>query len=232
MAKKKEQQQEVIVAYKGFDRDLKCRDFQYEIGGTYEHDGEVSACHRGFHACEYPLDVFGYYAPSESRFALVVQSGATSKDGSDSKIASQKISIKAELSLPGLIKAAIEYTFSRSTPEGETATGDQGAASATGYRGAASATGYQGAASATGYQGAASATGDQGAASATGDQGAAMASGWKGRAMAAEGCAIFLVERDDSDNILAVWAGISGKDGVKPDVWYTLRDGKPVELMP
>ena len=223
MAKKKEQKEEVIVAYKGFDRDLRCRDFQYEIGGAYEHEGEVSACHSGFHACEYPLDVFGYYTPSESRFALVVQSGATSKDGSDSKIASQKISIKAELSLPGLIKAAIEYTFSRSTPEGETATGDQGAASATGYRGAASA---------TGTRGAASATGTWGAASATGYRGAAMASGWKGRAMAAEGCAIFLVERDDSDNILAVWAGISGKDGVKPDVWYTLRDGKPVELMP
>ena len=241
MAKKKEQKEEVIVAYKGFDRDLRCRDFQYEIGGAYEHEGEVSACHSGFHACEYPLDVFGYYTPSESRFALVEQSGATSKDGSDSKIASQKISIKAELSLPGLIKAAIEYTFSRSTPEGETATGTRGAASATGYQGAASATGDQGAASATGARGAASATGDQGAASATGyqgaasatgDQGAAMASGWKGRAMAAEGCAIFLVERDEDDNILAVWAGIAGKDGVKPEVWYTLQDGKPVELMP
>ena len=187
--------EKAIIAYKGFDLDLKCRDFQYEIGGTYEQESNVSACNSGFHACEYPLDVFRYYAPSESRFALVEQSGATSTDGSDSKIASQKISIKSELSLAELINAAIEYTFSHSTPEGETATGWQGAASATGEHGAASATGEHGAASATGWQG---------AASATGRHGAAMASGWKGRAMAAEGCAIFLVERGEDYNIIEV----------------------------
>jgi len=186
--------EKAIIAYKGFDLDLKCRDFQYEIGGTYEQEGNVSACNSGFHACEYPLDVFKYYAPSESRFALVEQSGATSTDGIDSKIASQKISIKSELSLAELINAAIEYTFSHSTPEGETATGWQGAASATGWHGAA------------------------------------MASGWKGRAMAAEGCAIFLVERGEDYNIIEVWAGIAGKDGVKPNVWYTLESGEPKEI--
>ena len=256
MAKKKAAPAESVVSYKGFDQNLKCRDFQFEVGKTYTHEGDVEACKSGFHACEYPLDAFGYYPPAGSRFALVEQSGDLSRHGDDSKIASRSISIKAELTLPGIIKAAMEYTFSRSTPEGEvatgdrgaasatggrgaasatgdcgaaSATGDQGAASATGDRGAASATGYQGAASATGDCGAASATGYQGAASATGYQGAAMAAGWRGKAQGADGCALFLVERSDDDKIIAVWAGIAGRDGIKPMTWYTLRDGVPVE---
>ncbi|ARP89796.1 hypothetical protein CAL14_05430 [Bordetella genomosp. 9] len=180
--------EEVIVAYKGFDTDLICnpdgKPFQYEIGKTYELDGKIEACRRGFHACEYPLNVFDYYAPAGNRFAIVEQSGQISREGGDTKVASSRITIKAELTLPDIIKAAIDYTFSRSKPEGDTATGDRGAASATGYQGAASATGYRGAASATGDRGAASATGDRGAASATGYQGAASATGDQGAASA------------------------------------------------
>ncbi|OZI26685.1 hypothetical protein CAL26_05020 [Bordetella genomosp. 9] len=183
-----QKKEEVVISYKGFDKDLICnpddKPFQYKIGETYELDGEIEACRRGFHACEYPLNVFDYYAPAGNRFAIVEQSGQISREGGDTKVASSRITIKAELTLPGIIKAAIDYTFSRSKPEGETATGDQGAASATGDQGAASATGDQGAASATGDQGAASATGDQGAASATGDQGAASATGYQGAASA------------------------------------------------
>jgi hypothetical protein len=219
---------ETVVSYKGLNNDLTCRDFQYAIGKSYKHDGEVAACESGFHACQYPLDVFRYYPPAGSRFCIVEQSGSLARHDSDSKVASQKIKIKAEINLAGLIKAAIEYTFSRSKPEdGASATGDQGAASATGDQGAASATGYQGAASATGYQGAASATGDQGAASATGDQGAAMACGYEGRASGKDGCALFLVERDNDYNIISAWAGIVGRDGIKAGTWYVLRGGKP-----
>ena len=212
--------------YKGMDKDMKCRGFQYEVGGEYETD-EAKACECGFHACEYPLDVFNYYPPAGSRFFEVEQSGSISKSDEDTKVASTKIKIGAELSIAGLVKAAVEYTKERCTQnEGDkatgdqgaasatgdqgaaSATGDQGAASATGTQGAASATGDQGAASATGYQGAASATGDQGAASATGDQGAAsatgkasaaMACGIEGKAMGSLGCAIFLVERGEYD---------------------------------
>ena len=166
------------------DKDMKCRGFQYEVGGEYETD-EAKACECGFHACEYPLDVFNYYPPAGSRFFEVEQSGNLSKSGEDTKVASTKIKIGAELSIAGLVKAAVEYTKERCTQnEGDKATGDQGAASATGYRGAASATGYQGAASATGYQGAASATGNRGAASATGNRGAASATGYRGAASA------------------------------------------------
>ena len=170
--------------YKGMDKDMKCRGFQYEVGGEYETD-EAKACECGFHACENPLDVFNYYPPAGSRFFEVEQSGNLSKSGEDTKVASTKIKIGAELSVAGMVKAAVEYTKDRCTQnEGDKATGYRGAASATGNRGAASATGNQGAASATGYRGAASATGYRGAASATGYQGAASATGYRGAASA------------------------------------------------
>ncbi len=177
-----------IKAYKGFNPDMTCRGYQFEVGKTYTHDGVVAACKSGFHSCEYPLDVFNYYTPASSVFAEVDAAGTIARHNQDSKIASSVLTIKASIDLPGIIKAAIEYTFSRCKPvdpkSPASATGDQGAASATGYQGAASATAYQGAASATGYQGAASATGYQGAASATGDQGAASATGYHGAASA------------------------------------------------
>ena len=201
--------------YKGMSKDMKCRGFQYEVGKEYETDKAV-ACECGFHACEYPLDVFNYYPPSTSRFFEVEQSGEISKHGEDSKVASTKIKIGAELSIAGLVKAAVEFTKERCTQaEEDKATGDQGAASA------------------TGYQGAASATGNQGAASATGKSSAAMACGIEGKAMGSLGCALFLVERGKYDGetypIVAVKAAIVDGENVKPGVWYTLRDGELVE---
>ena len=141
-------EQTTITAYKGFDKDLKCRGFQFEVGQTYTHEGDVEACAGGFHACEYPLNVFAYYSPASSRFALAEQSGDLSRHSDDTKVASRTITIKAELDLPGLIRAAIEYTFKQAKPvdpeSPASATGDQGAASATGDQGAAIAVGYQG----------------------------------------------------------------------------------------
>ncbi|NVM43010.1 hypothetical protein HWX16_22175, partial [Ochrobactrum intermedium] len=140
-----------VVAFKGFSADLVCRDFQYEIGKTYTHKGKVKACNSGFHACEHPLDVFNYYAPASSRFAMVEMSGDIDRDGNDTKIASAEITIKAELKIPDLVAKAWDYVWSRAKVEdGEHATGDYGAASSTGDYGAASSTGYQGAASSTG----------------------------------------------------------------------------------
>ena len=88
-------EQAPIVAYKGFGLDWKCRDHQYAVGGVYEHTGAAIACKSGFHACEYPLDVFNYYAPAGSRFAIVEQSGELSRHDGDSKVASSKIKITA-----------------------------------------------------------------------------------------------------------------------------------------
>jgi hypothetical protein len=123
-----------ITTFKGFSRSWTCNgDFQFEPGKTYEHEGVVKACGGGFHACEYPLDVFAYYAPADSRFALVEQSGGLDRHDADSKVASQRISIKAELTISGLISAAFEYVKSRCTPAtSEHVTGDSSASSATG----------------------------------------------------------------------------------------------------
>src|SRR5580693_10373059 len=108
-----------MTSYKGFDADMKCRGFQFEIGKMYTHKGDVKACESGVHACEYPLDVFNYYAPAGNQFAEVEQSGEISKHGGGSKIASSVLHVKAAISIAGLVKAAIDYTLSRSTPEGE-----------------------------------------------------------------------------------------------------------------
>jgi len=200
----------VVIAYKGFDKDLKCRDFQYAIGETYIHDGEVSACNSGFHACEYPLHVLRHYEPGTSRFAIVEQSGELSRHGNDTKIASSKIKVSAEINLAGLIKAAIEYTTSRAKPvKGSTTTAKNSAATASGNYGAATA------------------SGNYGAATASGNYGAATASGNYGKVRGIDGCALFLVERDSNRKIVAVWAGIAGRAGIKADTWYSLKGGKP-----
>ena len=213
-----------VVAYKAFDLALKCRDHQFEVGKTYTHEGNVQACQSGFHACEYPLDVFAYYVPAHSRYAIVEQSGVLSRHADDSKVASSVITIKAELSLHDLIQAATDYTFTRAQKvEGSTSRGVGKGASSTGHYGAASSTGDYGAASSTGHYE---------AASSTGFRGAAMASGYEGRVMGSDGNALFLVERDTDYVIVAVWAGIVGRDGIKPHVWYVLKNGKPVEVRP
>ena len=184
-----------MKVYKGTDKDMKCRGFQYKLGEAAVFDGEPHLCRAGLHACEQPIDVLNHYAPNESRyFEADAEEVTDERESDDSKIVAKKMTLKAEIGVPGLVKAQIEYVknqigfedaIKRANAEKENhATGDQGAASATGDQGAASATGDQGAASATGYQGAASATGDQGAASATGDQGAASATGDQGAASA------------------------------------------------
>ncbi|WP_256964131.1 DUF7666 domain-containing protein [Pseudomonas aeruginosa] len=175
-SKKKAASEEVVTAYKGFKQDLTCRSYQFEIGGTYKHDGEVEACASGFHSCEYPLDVFGYYAPGDSRFAIVKASGQLSRHDDDSKIASATLVVEAEISMPTMISRAIDWIMARldssveQTVVGDTAsnTGDYSAASNTGYQSAASNTGDYSAASNTGYQSAASNTGNRSAASNTG----------------------------------------------------------------
>ena len=205
MARKKNEKTEVITSYKGFNGDLQCRGYQFEIGKEYEHEGKVEACASGFHACEYPLDVFGYYAPGGNRFAMVEQSGDLSRESGDSKVASRKIAIKAELTIAGLVKAAIEYTSSRCKPIDPDSP-----------------------ASSTGYQGAASSTGKHSVAMAAGIQGKAMASAGSAIVLCyrdedAEG--------DEYGRILHIKAGIAGQDGIEPETWYQLSaDGEFVKV--
>ena len=98
-----------IIAYKGFDKDFKCRDFQYEVGKTYEMDGNIKCCGRGFHACESPMEVFDYYDMLTSRFAAVEQSGEIDKKNNSTKICSSRIKIKAELKLADIINLGVEW---------------------------------------------------------------------------------------------------------------------------
>jgi hypothetical protein len=183
-------QQPVIKAYKGFDKNMQCRGYQYKVGESYEHQGKVKACEGGFHSCEYPLDVFKYYEPASAEFAEVEAAGEISKHGDDTKVSSSKLTVKASIGLPGLISAAIEYTMARIKTNGTTSnsgsdgaasnSGSYGAASNSGEYGAASNSGDNGAASNSGYKGAASNSGEYGAASNSGDNGAASNSGYKG----------------------------------------------------
>ena len=125
---------ESIKTYKGFNKDMTCRGFQYEEGKEYEEES-VEVCDHGFHACEYPLNCLNYYSPNESVYHEVEQSGEIQKHNDDTKVASTKIKIGAEISIASLVKAAIEYTVKRVNKDAESDE-KKGASSATGYYGA------------------------------------------------------------------------------------------------
>ena len=242
-----------LKTYKAFDKDLSCRGFKYEVGKEYEETGDIKACEKGFHACPYPLDVFGYYAPAGSRFCEVEQSGKIDDSESD-KVCSSKIRIGAELDIRGLVKAAISFVKERCTNEcnaepgkpatagdsGAATAGDYGAATAgdygaatAGYRGAATAGDY-GAATA-GYRGAATA-GDYGAATArgkasTGSNGLSMARGNNVQVKGGIGAILVIAEeREDTCDIVDWKAVLVDGEVVKADTWYRLENGELVEV--
>lgn len=200
-----------MKTYKGFNKNMTAQNgYQYEEGKEYEEEKAV-ACECGFHACEYPLDCFGYYSPGSSVYHLVEQSGEFSKNSDDSKVASTKIKIGAEISIAGLVKAAIEYTKERTEPECD-ATGDCGASSATGYKGVAVA-------------------GDP--------ESIAVAWGYKGKAKGVIGSYLVLADWEgNEDNFWTQeeWSLKGAKmvrvDGekIKADTWYTMENGEIVEV--
>ena len=172
-----------MKCFKGFDKDLKCRDFQYEIGKEYTEE-KADICNCGFHACEFPMDVFGYYPPSDSRYCEVDLEANDQKSPDDSKRVGKKISVKAEIGIAGIIKAGVEYIKEQVNWEDDktTNTGDQSAATNTGYQSAATNTGNRSAATNTGNRSAATNTGDRSAATNTGDQSAATNTGYQSAA--------------------------------------------------
>ena len=168
-----------VKGFKGFDKNMKCRDFQYEFGKEYIHNGKVKHCEEGFHFCENPLDIFGYYPPSESRFSTVTGKGTISKDTQDSKVAASEIKIEKEISLKQVIEKGVEFILSKVdfNNNKKTNTGDRSAATNTGNRSAATNTGDSSAATNTGYRSAATNTGDSSAATNTGYRSAATNTG-------------------------------------------------------
>jgi hypothetical protein len=155
-----------MKGYKAFDKDLKCRDFQYEVGKVYQEDSAI-LCHKGFHFCEDPISVLGYY---NNRFAEISATDVAEETESDTKRVAKEIKIDSEISLDKLINAGIKFRFSKTDFEKteNKASGNKGAAQASGNKGAAQASGYNGAAQASGYKGVAQASGDNGAAQASG----------------------------------------------------------------
>ncbi|EIU6138231.1 hypothetical protein L5S89_001456 [Salmonella enterica] len=204
-----------IVTFKGFNKDLKCRDFQFKIGKTFHHDGKVEACGSGFHACECPFDVFSYYPPAESRYAETISFGVIDREEiGDTKIASASITIKAELTLPQFIQRGIEWIWSKidKSLEQQIMTGDWSAATN------------------TGDQSAATNTGDWSAAEVSGSQSVAASLGIEGKARASEGGAIVLCYRDEDGELIHIRASKVGENGIMPDIWYQLNeDGEFVE---
>ncbi|ELK1648662.1 hypothetical protein QIZ43_000623 [Salmonella enterica] len=222
-----------IVTFKGFNKELKCRDFQFEIGKTFHHDGKVEACGSGFHACEFPFDVFSYYPPAESRYAETISFGVTDREEEgDTKIASASITIKAELTLPQFIQRGIEWIWSKidKSLEQQIMSGNRSAATNTGNRSAATNTGNRSAATNTGNRSAATNTGDWSAAEVSGSQSVAAALGIEGKARASEGGAIVLCYRDKNGELIHIRASKVGENDIMPNTWYQLNeDGEFVE---
>ena len=204
-----------IIAYKGFNQDWTCRGYQYEMGKTYEHKGDVKTCESGFHSCEYPLDVFSYYAPCESKFAVVKASGKISKDGDDSKIASAKITVEAEINIPEMVKKAVNWIKDKIDWDNAKETN----------------AGYQSAATNTGDWSAATNTGNRSAAKVSGKHSVAAALGENSKAKAGAGGAIVCVYRNDDGDLIHIKASKVGENNIKADTWYTLdSDGEFVEV--
>ena len=210
-----------MKCYKGFDKDLKCRGFQYEIGKEYE-ENTADICHKGFHACENPMDVFGYYNPADSRYCEV-DLDTNEQTEEDSKRVGKKIKIETEIGLSGLIQAGVKFILGKvdfkSAKE-----------SNTGYRSAATNTGYRSAATNTGNRSAAMNTGDWSAATVGGAESIAVVTGYGSKAKGAVGCWLVLTERDEKMHILGVQAVCVDGETIKADTFYMLKNGAIIEV--
>ena len=203
---------ETITGYKGFDQNMRCRGYQYEGGEEYIHEGSAVACQSGFHFCENPLDVFGYYSPGESVFHAVEGSGQIAKHNDDSKVSCTKIKVGPRLSLHDFIGASIKFLFSREYEA-------------------------SGSKHVEGHRSASSATGDRSASSATGDASAAVVTGPLGKAMAGKyGCVALGWWNDEekrSEMRCAETGCGDGSDGkLKAETWYQLNDNGEFEEVP
>ena len=227
-----------MKAYKGFDKDLKCREFQYEVGKEYEEENSA-LCKKGFHACENPLDTFRYYRPTDSRYCEVDVDDNGERNSTDSKVCGKHIKISAEIGLKGVINAGVRFVFDKcesATEENASgergnaaASGESGNAAASGNLGNAAASGWSGNAAASGWRGTAVVTGFAGRATALGEQCLAVAWGEDSLARGTVGNWIVVSERDDDGNIIDVKIAKVDGDTVKADTWYKLVNGEIME---
>ena len=209
-----------IITYKGFDKDFKCRGFQYEVGNTYETDDDIACCNRGFHACESPMEVFDYYDMLTSRFAEVEQSGKIDKEAASTKTCSSRIKIKAELKLADIINLGVEWLKEITSPSKIEAnnTSNDGDSAKIGSSGDYAQIGS---------------SGDYAQIGSSGQDSVIMCAGHDSKAKAAIGSWITLAEWKRIED---VWKPICVKteqvDGkrIKADAYYRLIDGKFEEV--
>ena len=192
-----------MKAYKGFDQNLKCRGFQYEVGKDYK-EPKAALCKKGFHACENPMDVFSYYPPADGRYCEVELDGVAEETGEDSKRVGKKIHIALEIGLKGIVEAGVKFILDHVDWSG-------------------------GKESNTGNQSAATNTGNWSAAKVGGTESVAIVTGYNGKAAGAVGCWLVLTERDGDMHILSVKSVCVDGETIKPDVYYTLRGGEVIE---
>lgn len=183
-----------MKVYKATDKDMKCRGFQYELGKTAEAESDIELCEKGLHACEMPLDVLGYYAPGDGSryFEAELDDVNSEKRGDDTKRVGKKLTLSAEIGIPGLVKAQVEYVkaqcdFDNVIKKANAEKNNH-------------------------------VNGERGAASATGKFCVAMTTGFYGRVMGDLGNAIVCVERCDNGEIATILSGIVDGETLKPGV--------------
>ena len=209
------EEEKVIKSYKGFDKNMQCQGFQYEVGKEYEIDGDIKCCNRGFHACESPLEVFDHYNMLNSRFAEVEQSGKIDKEYKSTKVCSSRIKVKAELKLADIINIGIEWLKDITSPSKvnkSTDLNDNG-----GYSAQIGSSGYYA------------------QINSTGEDSVIMCAGNDSIAKAKVGSWITLAEwvwDDKKERSVPKCVKTEYVDGerIKADTWYQLKNGKFKEI--
>jgi hypothetical protein len=238
-----------MKGYKGFDKDLKCRGMQYAIGETVTHKGYLSLCNQGLHFTEHPLDTWSYYKPTKSRFAEVEADGVSTQTEKDSKRVAQSLTVKAELKIPALVKAAVEFVFNKtkSSPTINATTGDSAHSATTGYSAHSATTGYYAHSATTGNSAHSATTGNSAHSATTGDSAHSATTGNSAQASAKgkHSIAASLGRNGQAKGPLKGWlvlseiaddgaikamdiARVDGKK-IKADTFYSLKGGKFVE---
>ena len=241
----------VITSYKGFDKNMQCRGFQYEVGKEYEMDGEIKCCNRGFHACKSPLEVWDYYDILNSRYAEVEQSGKIEEEENTTKVCSSRIKIKAELKLADIINIGVEWLKDITSPSKVKAdgalndngdrkkqigsSGDSAQIGSSGYSAKIGSSGDYAKIGSSGDYAKIGSSGYSAQIDSTGEDSVIMCAGNSSRAKAKIGSWITLAEWEWSDKknrYVPICIKTEYVDGVniKADTWYQLKNGKFVEV--
>jgi len=213
-----------VIAYKGFDLNWQCRGYQFEVGKTYTHNGDVEVCSSGFHACECPMDCFTYYDPTTSKYAVVELSGLTDRHEGDTKIVSASISVKAEINIAEIVRQSVAWIkqLAASSDPAKPASGNYSNLAASGNYSNLAASGNYSNLAASGDSSNLAASGNYSKLAASGEKSLVMGA-YLSRAKVGKDGAIALawIDKDKRPRISVAY---EGENGIKADVLYSLND--------